>query len=80
MEIKLTDDAIDYVAEKISNNIREVTGALKNIHLYNRENLQNEIDVQVVKNCVRNFIRPKNVVSYDKVIDCLLYTSPSPRD
>ena len=69
MGLKLTPEAIDYVVDKISKNIREVNGALKSIHLHNTESKNGIVDLPQVKKFIRNHIRPKTVVSYEHVIN-----------
>ena len=76
MGLNLTTESIDYIIEKISHNIREINGALKNIHLHNTQNLDKKINLEQVKNYIKNHVRPKTMVSYKKVIDivCEFYS------
>lgn len=75
MGINLTSDAMDYIVENISQNIREVNGALKSIHLH-ISNLPNKtVDLLDVKKYIRNHIQLKTNISYENVIDivCSFY-------
>ena len=69
MGLNITDEAIEYIVEKVSKNIREVSGALKSIHLHSSETNNNIIDLALVKRYIRNHIRPKSTVSYEQVIE-----------
>ncbi len=69
MNINLTPGAIDYIVEKISQNIREIGGALKSIHLHNAQNPHQEIGLEEVKRFIRNHVRSKTTISYEKVVD-----------
>ena len=69
MGLNLTKESITYIIEKVSHNIREIGGALKNIHLHNTQNPNKKVDIDQVKNYIKNHVRPKTMISYNKVID-----------
>ncbi len=69
MGLNMTPDAIDYVVEKVSKNIREVSGALKSIHLHTAESSQKQVDLVTVKKYIRNHVRPKTSVPYEHVVE-----------
>ena len=69
MGLRMSPDAVDYIVEKVSRNIREVNGALKSIHLHSAGNPEKEVNLEDVKRFVKNYIRPKNTASCDNVIE-----------
>ena len=75
MDINLTPDAVEYIVENVSQNIREINGALKNIHLHTIESRGSSVDINDVKKFVKNHIKIKNNISCDDVVDsvCSFY-------
>ena len=70
MNLNLTPDSIEYIVEHVSPNVREISGALKNIHLHTATGPSNKmVDLFDVKKYVKNHIRTKTNISYEKVID-----------
>ena len=55
MEKSFTDDAIDFIAEKSSDNIRELEGAAIRAHAWAKINNQKIIDSNVVKKAIAGF-------------------------
>lgn len=68
MGINLTKEAIDYIVENISQNIREIGGALNSIHLHTASNPKKKVDLLDVKRYIKNHVRAKTTMSYDKMI------------
>ena len=69
LNLNISDDAIEYIVEKVSRNIREMSGALKSIHLHSADNPGKRIVLDDVKKFIKNYIRPKNTASCDGVIE-----------
>ena len=69
MGINLTPDAINYIIENISQNIREINGALKSVHLHIANSPDRVVDLVDVKKFIRNHIRARTTMSYDSVCD-----------
>ncbi|MCY4577362.1 MAG: chromosomal replication initiator protein DnaA [Candidatus Kaiserbacteria bacterium] len=68
MGIDITQDAIDYVVENISQNIREINGALKSIHLHIVNQGSGKVDIVDVKKYIKNHVRAKTTMSHEKMI------------
>ena len=68
MGLEIEPEAIDYIIENISQNIREVNGALKSIHLHNTGQAHKKVDLVGVKKYIKNHVRTKTTVSYEKMI------------
>lgn len=68
MGIKLTSEATDYIIENISQNIREINGALKSIHLHTINHQDKSIDLLDVKKYIKNHVRTRTTMSYEKMI------------
>ena len=66
--IKLSGEAVDYVIENISKNIREINGALKSIHLHTANYPEKRVDLLDVKKYIKNHVRTRTTMSYDKMI------------
>ena len=71
MGLNLTPDAIEYITENTSHNIREVSGALKNIHLNTLEENGRIVDIHDVKKYIKNRIKTISNISYDDVISAV---------
>ena len=69
MGIHLSPDSIEYIIEHISPNVREVNGALKNIHLHTANTPNSVVGLADVKKFVKNHIRRKVNIPYERVID-----------
>ena len=69
MGINLTHEATDYIVENISQNIREVGGALSSIHLHTISEPEKIVDLLDVKKYIKNHIRSKTVMPYDRMIE-----------
>ena len=69
MGINLSSDAIDYIIENISQNIREINGALKNIHLHTVNDKNNNVDLLDVKKYIKNHVRARTTISHEKMIE-----------
>lgn len=68
MDINIADEAIDYIIENISQNIREINGALKSIHLHIANHPNRKVDLLDVKRYIKNHVRSKTTMSYEKMI------------
>ena len=68
MGIGLTPEATDYIVENISQNIREINGALKSIHLHTINSQGKKVDLLDVKKYIKNHVRAKTTMSYEKMI------------
>ena len=75
MNMHMSQEAVDYMVEKVSRNIREINGALKSIHLHTSADPHREIGLEEVKRFIKNYIRPKNTASCESVIEsvCSFY-------
>ena len=69
MGLDLSPEAITYIIENISQNIREINGALKSIHLHVLNSKGRKVDLSDVKKYIRNHIRSKASVSYEGVME-----------
>ena len=69
MGITVAKDAIDYIVENIPQNIREINGALKSIHLHTMNTGNTSVDLIDVKKFIKNHIQSRTNISYEKVIE-----------
>lgn len=66
--IELPEEILDYVANNVKKNIRELEGALNRLLLYSKTN--NILDLETVKKVLKGFIfSPFDVVNCKKIID-----------
>jgi chromosomal replication initiator protein len=66
--IELPEEILDYVANNVKKNIRELEGALNRLLLYSKTN--NILDLETVKKLLKGFIfSPFDVVNCKKIID-----------
>ena len=75
LNLNLNSDVVNFIVNSCSQSIREVTGALKTIHLHTNQ-LQNnnnlgEIDIESVKKYIKTHIQKRSDVSYSTVIDVI---------
>ena len=66
--VDLTEESIDYIVENISQNIREMSGALKSIHLHTLNHDGGAVGITDVKKYIKNHVRTKATMSHDKMI------------
>lgn len=71
MGIDLTPEATDYIIENISQNVREINGALKSIHLHTTNNQRKKVDLIDVKRYIKNHVRAKTTIPYEKMIQII---------
>ncbi|MEA3295613.1 MAG: chromosomal replication initiator protein DnaA [Patescibacteria group bacterium] len=70
-DIKLEKETIEYIAENIKTNIRELEGAINSVAIYRKENNKN-IDLSVVKTALKKTTSiPQKPVSCKKVIQAV---------
>lgn len=70
-DIKLEKETIEYIAENIKTNIRELEGAINSIAIYKKGN-NKDIDLNTVKSALKKIISiPQKPVSYQKVIQAV---------
>ncbi|MDE0243681.1 MAG: chromosomal replication initiator protein DnaA [Candidatus Kaiserbacteria bacterium] len=67
--ISIASDAVDYIVENIPQNIREINGALKSIHLHTMNTGNMSVDLVDVKKFIKNHVQSKTNISYEKVIE-----------
>lgn len=67
--VSISNEAVDYIVENIPQNIREINGALKSIHLHTMNSGGSTVDIVDVKKFIRNHIQSRTNISYEKVID-----------
>lgn len=66
--IELPEEILDYIANNVKKNIRELEGALNRLLLYSKTN--NILDLETVKKLLKGFIfSPFDVVNCKKIID-----------
>lgn len=77
----LSDEAITYIAEKITSNIRQLEGVIKKLTAY-KQILADEISVESVKRAISDVIRDGDVMpTPDKIInETARYYSQKPED
>lgn len=56
--INIEEEALHYVADHISSNIRELEGALRQIHNFSRLKHVNQIDIELTKEALKDIIAP----------------------
>ena len=69
-KINLSDEVLEYIAENIKNNIRELEGAINKITIYqNMKNDNTDIDINKIKTILKNLIlNPQKPISSKKII------------
>ena len=75
------DEILEYIAENIQSNIRELEGALNRLIIY--QNLNNRIvDLEMVKNLLKKIIRPQaKRVTFQKIIQIVAdFYNLNPKD
>ena len=75
MGIDVSKEAVEFIVENIPQNIREINGALKSIHLHAMNTANMSVGVADVKKFIKNHIQSKANISYEKVIEsvCAYY-------
>ena len=71
MGLSIEREALDFIVENISRNIREMSGALKSIHLHTQNSGSRSVDILTVKKFIRNHIRAKANVTYESIIETI---------
>ncbi len=65
--ITLTDDIVDYLAEEIEDNIREIEGIV-NIVAHQTMHKSRELNINEIKNIIKNNAKPKKTLSVKDVV------------
>lgn len=57
IDLKLSDDIVDYIATKLKNNVRELEGAVKKIKAYSRLFVDQSLSIGVVQTVIQSVIK-----------------------
>ncbi len=71
LNLELTDDVVDYIANKLKNNVRELEGAVKKIKAYSLIFMGEKPTIGIIQNVIQSVIKENvnTAITPDRIVD-----------
>lgn len=71
LNIKISEEIIDYIASNVKSNVRELEGALNKINGFSKLYNNKEPDLEFAKEALKDYIYPSdsNMITFDRIVD-----------
>jgi len=71
LNIKISEEIIDYIASNVKSNVRELEGALNKIKGFSKLYNNKEPDLEFAKEALKDYIYPSdsNMITFDRIVD-----------